>query len=233
MTELRNGQGSEENQADLQEYWFRIAEKNWSKSTKYKNVTLDLVKTGLWDPLEKDAFSFRSLAQLESLQLLDFLWHSFSEASTNHHVLIIAFLVTAKNREDLPAWDSFANDPERFASFFRRILSLSLDDSLSTTVRTLILSFLITSFQSLDNVLVRKECAPLVSISIWHNMSNEASRNRRFADNSQLRKAWRASNKRYEAAEEDQRARLRFERSWLFTLLLDFMSRVHRSDGGV
>ena len=233
MAEAQIGLGDEEFPANQQNYWTRLAQENWPKGRKYKKVTGDFVKKELWDPLEKDAFDVRSLVQLESLQLLEYLWHGFSDDSTNHHVLIVAFLVTAKDREDLPAWDSFANDPELFASFFRRVLSLSLDYSLSATVRNLILSFLITAFQSLDNGLVRKECAPLVSISIWHNMSNEASRDHRFEEHNQLKKAWRASVKRYEAAEENQRARLRFERSWLFTLLMDFISRVYRSVEGL
>ena len=233
MAEGQIGRGSAETQASQENHWIQLAQKSWSKGRKYKNVTVDFVKKELWDPLEKEDFDFKSLVQLESLQLLEYLWHSYSDASTNYHVLIVAFLVTAKSREDLPVWDSFANDPESFASFFRRVLSLSLDESLSVTVRTLILSFLITAFQSLDNGLVRKECAPLVSISIWHNLSNETSREGRLEGNVQLKKTWRASLRRYEAAEEDHKARLRFERSWLFTLLLDFISRLYRPSKGM
>jgi intron-binding protein aquarius len=109
---------------------------------------------------------------------------------------------------------------------------MSLDFSLAATVRTHVLSFILSAFQSLDNGLVRKECAPLVSISIWHNLATDSTRERKFEEASLLRKAWRASMKRYEATSEDQQARLRFERSWLYTLLLDFVGRLGDGNAG-
>lgn len=109
---------------------------------------------------------------------------------------------------------------------------MSLDPSLSAPIRTHLLSYLLSAFQSLDNGLVRKECAPLVSISIWHNLASEAARERKFEEHGQFRKAWRAAAKKYEAADEEAKAKLRFERSWLYTLLLDFIGRLHgRSEG--
>jgi len=109
---------------------------------------------------------------------------------------------------------------------------MSLDFSLTATVCTHVLSFLLSAFQSLDNGLVRKECAPLVSISIWHSLANDSARERKFEEAGLLRKAWRASGKRYEATDEDQQARLRFERSWLYTLLLEFVGRLNSEDAG-
>lgn len=110
---------------------------------------------------------------------------------------------------------------------FRRILSLMLDRTLSATVRTHLLCFLIYAFQSLDCAIVRKECAPLVSIGIWQNLSSEKQRETHLDQTTPLRKAWRASLKRYEAADEATKARLRFERSWLYSLLLDFLSLLY------
>ena len=109
---------------------------------------------------------------------------------------------------------------------------MSIDPSLSAPIRIHLLSFLLSAFQSLDNGLIRKECAPLVSISIWHNLASEAARERKFEDHSQLRKAWRAAARKYEAADEETKARLRFERSWLYTLLLDFVGRLYRAGEG-
>lgn len=106
---------------------------------------------------------------------------------------------------------------------------MSLDRALAVTIRTQLLNFLLGAFQSLDNGLVRKECAPLVSISLWHNLHGETARNRRFEEHGQLRKAWRASAKRFEAADEETQAKLRFDRSWLYTLLIDFVGRLYAS----
>lgn len=104
---------------------------------------------------------------------------------------------------------------------------MTLDYTLSATIRTHLLSFLISAFQSLDTGIVRKECAPLVSISIWHNISSDKKRDQKLDQTVQLRKAWRAAAKRYEAADESTKARLRFERSWLFTLVLDFFNQLY------
>ena len=123
--------------------------------------------------------------------------------------------------------DLFTDNPTEFSSLFRRILSMTLDVTLSATVKTHLLSFIITAFQSLDNGIVRKECAPLVSISIWHNLSSEKKRERKLDQSVQLRKAWRAAAKRYEAADDATKSRLRFERSWLFSLILDFFNQLY------
>lgn len=109
---------------------------------------------------------------------------------------------------------------------------MSLDTSLSTAIRTHLLSFLISAFQSLDNGLVRKECAPLVSISIWHNLASESARERNLERNGQLKRAWRASSRRYDAADQNVQARLRFERSWLYSMVLDFFGRLEERATG-
>lgn len=123
--------------------------------------------------------------------------------------------------------DIYADNPIDFSSLFQRILSMTLDKTLSPTIRTHLLAFVISAFQSLDSGIVRKECAPLVSISIWHNLSTEKKREEKLEQSVQLRKAWRASAKRYDAAEEAVKSRLRFERSWLYTMLLDFLNQLY------
>lgn len=128
--------------------------------------------------------------------------------------------------------DVFADDSTRFSSLFRRMLSLSLDVSLSSTIRTNLLAFLLGAFQSLDNGLVRKECASLVSISIWHNLASESGREQKFKEQGQNRKAWRAASRRFETADEESQAKMHFERSWLYTLLLDFVGRTYGARAG-
>ncbi|KAL9586971.1 MAG: hypothetical protein Q9212_000573 [Teloschistes hypoglaucus] len=224
-----SGEGGRPNLADLEgdNEWTQLAGKHWLGSTKLKRVKNDVVKIGIWDVLENENFQYRSLLILESLQLLEsYLWPGYDDSSTNHHVLLIAILVTVKNRENLQVWEIFKEDGQRFSDFFRRVLSMSLDSSLATPVRTHVLSFLICAFQSLDNGLIRKECAPLVSISLWQHLASEMARDGKFERHPQLKKAWRAATKRYDAADEPTQAKLRFDRAWLYTLLLDFSSRL-------
>lgn len=72
--------------------------------------------------------------------------------------------------------------------------------------------------------MVRKECAPLVSIALWHNLSSDQKREQKLDQTSHLRKAWRAAAKRFDAADDETKAKLRFDRSWLYSLVLDFLS---------
>jgi intron-binding protein aquarius len=125
----------------------------------------------------------------------------------------------------------FEEKPDEFSSMFRRVISLILDRTLATAVRTQLLSFLIYAFKSLDSGIIRKECAPLVSIGIWHNLSTEDVREAQLNQTTQLRKAWRAAMKRFDAADEAGKAKLRFERSWLYTLLLDFLNLLYEPKG--
>lgn len=126
-----------------------------------------------------------------------------------------------------PLIDIFSDDPSKFSILFRRILAMSLDDSLSLTIRTHILGFMISAFESLDSSLIRKECAPLVSIAIWNQLSSEETRNDRFEKYPSCKKLWRASGKKYDAADEEGKAKLRSDRSWLTQMILVFYNLLY------
>lgn len=208
-----------------------VARQHWLKITKRASkvkVKNDVLKREIWDALEKDGFQFKSLVALEGLQTLEsYLWPGYSEESSNFHVLLIVLLINVKRRERLDTWDLFTDRPVEFSGLFRRVLSMSLDSSLSWSIRTHILLFIIHAFQSLDCSIVRKECASLVSISVWHNLSTDKKRDQLLETQPHLRKAWKASAKRYDAADEETKARLRFERSWLYTLVLDYLNSLY------
>ena len=125
--------------------------------------------------------------------------------------------------------EHFGTKPADFSSFFRRILSMSIDRAQPINIRAQLVSFVIGAFQSLDSGLVRKECAPLVNVAIGQNLHSDAAREHQFEQHPMLRKAWRAAHKRFDAADEAMQARLRFERSWLYTLVLDFLDRLYNS----
>ncbi|KAJ5543140.1 CWF11 family [Penicillium sp. DV-2018c] len=210
--------------------WVQVAKAHWLNA-KVRKAKADVIKKQLWDPLEAEGFNTRSLLILENLNILEkFLWPTYTEDASNHHVLLIALIVSVKHREHLPIWDIFSDRPDDFSNLFHRILSMSIDQSISIRSRLSIISFIISAFQSLENTLIRKECAPLVSISVWHNLASDATRERIIAKAPALRKAWRASAKRYEAADDAAKAKMRFERSWLYTMLLDFFQRMNGPD---
>ncbi|KEY67456.1 hypothetical protein S7711_09839 [Stachybotrys chartarum IBT 7711] len=221
-------------EVEEQEHQFvQVARSQWLKGkatrTKVKN---DVVKQSIWDVLEREGFAYKSLLLLESLQTLEgYLWPGFTEDASNYHVLLIALIANVKRREHLDTWSIFETRPVEFSFMFRRVLSMLLDRTLSATIRTHLLCFLIYAFQSLDCDIVRKECAPLVSIGIWHNFSTEQLRDKQLDQAPQLKKAWRAATKRYEAADDSAKAKLRFERSWLYSLLLDFLNLLYSPTG--
>lgn len=209
--------------------WQSLAERHWSKPTnKARKVKTEVVKNEIWDVLEKQDFDFRSLLALENLQLLEkYLWPGYNADSSNFHTLLIALMVTVKRREGLSTWIIFNQLPDNFSSFFRRVLFMSVDPSLIPGVRTHVLCFLIGAFQSLDTGIVRKECAPLVSISIWNHLQSDELRDNKLEEIPQLRKAWRASSRRYDAADESTKARLQFEQSWLYSMLTSFINMLY------
>ena len=123
--------------------------------------------------------------------------------------------------------DTFTRNPEELSILFRRILSLSIDTTLPATSKLYLINFIISAFQSLEKSLIRKECAPLVSIAIWQNLHSETAREGLLDKHNSLRKAWRAAQKRYDAVDEAAQARLRFDRSWLYSMLVDFCRRLN------
>ena len=123
--------------------------------------------------------------------------------------------------------DVFLDQPDQFSSLFRRVLSLNLDNTVSSFAKLSLLSFIVAAFQSLEKPLLRKECAPLVTVSICHNFHSEAVREQILDRSVIARKAWRAAQRRYQAGDDTSNARFRFDRAWLFTLMLDFLRRVN------
>lgn len=229
------GQSGRPTVADLtgDSHLAKVARSYWLTTTPQK-VLSNVLEGEIWNHLESENFPYFSLLLLEQLQALErYLWPGYSEDSSNHHVILLALLVDIKRQERLPIWPPFAEKPDEFSNFFRRVLSLSIDSSLPVNIRTQLLKFVVEAFQSLDSGLVRKECAPLVSIGLWHNLHSGIAREQHFAKSLQLQKAWRAAGKKYDNADAPGQARLRFERSWLYTLLLDFLDKLYETETNV
>jgi intron-binding protein aquarius len=227
MAPSLNGSGRDnDTMREEMDEWEALARKYWIGRTAPSNVKPEVIKTSFWDPLEQGDFT--ALSRLEALQALElFLWPTYSDEASNHHVLLIVLLTNDKQRAALLDWSIFIARPEALSSLFRRVLALHLDTSLHISSRLPLLTFVLGAFQSLENEQIRKECAPLVSISIWHNMHSDAARDRLLEMSSARKKAWRTATKRYDAAPAAAQARLRFDRAWLYTMLVDFISRLH------
>ena len=96
--------------ADLQgeDHYAQLARGTWLDKKRPPKVQPKVVKEELWDHLEQDGFAFGKLLLLEQLQLLEaYLWPSFSENSSNFHVLLITLMLNVKRRENLPSWGMY------------------------------------------------------------------------------------------------------------------------------
>ncbi|KAK6341741.1 hypothetical protein TWF696_008805 [Orbilia brochopaga] len=187
------------------------------------NVVKDIYKA-----LEQESFSQKSLLLLESLQYVEqYLWPNYNEDSPDELVISMAMISAAKRGENIRFWGIFESGPASFPSFFRRILILLLSTTLPIIPKTHLLAFVTSAFQSLDTPLVRKECAPLVSIGIWQNFHSEEAIENHLKELPHFKKAWKAATKRLTLADSKTRARLNFERSWLYLIILDFISVVY------
>lgn len=51
--------------------WTLLAEKYWLRHTKSSKVNAQAVKSEIWDVLQSNGFQYRSLLNLENLQLLE------------------------------------------------------------------------------------------------------------------------------------------------------------------
>ena len=71
--EAQSFPGDRPSVADIEgeNHWTSLARKHWLKSSKVKKVKPDVIKTEIWDVLEKEDFDFRALLVLENLQVLE------------------------------------------------------------------------------------------------------------------------------------------------------------------
>lgn len=66
---------SEAGGTDGVDRWDSLAQKYWAKPLKKsQTIKSDVVRKEIWDVLEAESFDFRSILQLEGLQLLERLF---------------------------------------------------------------------------------------------------------------------------------------------------------------
>jgi intron-binding protein aquarius len=112
----------------------KLARKHWAQSNKAPNIKPGILKSELWDELEKEKFAYGSLLILENLQIVEkYLWPGFSDSASNHHILLLAIFTNVKRREGLQAWGK-----SRCACSDRRDSSDRIDRSLRRQARRIL-----------------------------------------------------------------------------------------------
>ena len=79
-------------------------------------------------------------------------------------------MLNEKFRENVPAWDGFAEYPDLIPIYFQKMFALRLDD-LKMHERVSFLVFFIHAFQSLENDAISKQVLRLVQLPLWHSLS--------------------------------------------------------------
>ncbi|KAK9325607.1 P-loop containing nucleoside triphosphate hydrolase protein [Lipomyces orientalis] len=204
--------------------FFDLAAANWAEDHEQPVEGADTVISGLFSELENEGFNERSLVILDYLLYLEkFLWPSWTYNAKDDHTILVAIAAVVKQRENTLNWDLFSKNEELFSDFFQRVLTLSSTSAIPIRTRTYIISFIDAAFRSLDSSLIRRECAPLVSISIWNSLHSLSTRDSLVNSSTGLKKSWRAATKKFEAADDVRKVRLRLERGWLYSIVLDVL----------
>jgi hypothetical protein len=55
----------------MSQSWEQLAKELWLSESDARNAKPEVIKSKVWEPLEAEAFGWRSLAFLESLQILE------------------------------------------------------------------------------------------------------------------------------------------------------------------
>ncbi|KAJ3221225.1 hypothetical protein HK099_003677 [Clydaea vesicula] len=204
----------------------------WGYDTQSCNIEkfdLKLVDKIYVEELEKNDFPIRKVMLLEYTHYLEnYLWPNFQEESTSlNHILSIVILINEKFRQKFTGvFEVLTTDSEKFSSFFRKVLELLLDEKLNYQTRCFLLIFLINSFSSQENEVVRSNVLKLVSISIWNCLVDEEVMEKLILTNTEFVKRWAREEKKFKKADEAQKKSILFQRSFLSKLIKDFLNTI-------
>ncbi|EFJ49751.1 hypothetical protein VOLCADRAFT_104194 [Volvox carteri f. nagariensis] len=160
----------------------KLAQRNWSNAARARHPP-PTFKPKLVSSIYRDELggagtrgpSFKRVMLLEVSQYLEnYLWPNFDpETATFEHVMSIVLMVNEKFRENIPAWACFHTREDAFPGFFKRVLSLKegREGKLRMHERTAYVLFMIRSFQSLEDEMVRAQVLRVVSLPLWHALS--------------------------------------------------------------
>ncbi|KAK9462172.1 P-loop containing nucleoside triphosphate hydrolase protein [Lipomyces oligophaga] len=208
--------------------WTLIANKNWLARPKVR-FNEDLVTT-IYSNLESKSFCAESLLILNHLQFLEkCLWPNWKSGSSDSHAMLLFIMIVVKRRRAELNWDLFAKKADFFSELTSKALSFSLDKTsgeLSYPV-ICISEFIGLLFESLQVPICRQSCASLVSIYTW-DWIDQPVREVLFQQHPQLKKSFRAMTKRYEAADELQKSKMKTEGYWLTTTLMTLLSYAYQ-----
>ena len=188
----------------------RVAKKSRSDAAHNKDLDdMQSLHLELFQAWQNDL-----LSEAGSVDVAEICSHYDGSNTTATLVLVISLLKNFGIDESFP-----------FDALFRHSLELLLAEESSTDVRSLMLEFFSRCLGQLDNPRIRAQIIPLTRISCWVHLSG-GSRDTLFDRYPHLNKPWASHVKKYENADADTRAKMDFDRSFIYSLLVLMVSSV-------
>ncbi|KAG0550887.1 hypothetical protein BDA96_01G376300 [Sorghum bicolor] len=157
----------------------RVATEHWGTPAAASAFDADLVRKIYATELRVEGRG-RKTVPLQRVMILEvsqylenYLWPHFDPAHASfEHVMSIILMVNEKFRENVAAWTCFHDRKDAFKGFLWRVLKLKEEErALNMAEKTNYLLFMINSFQSLEDELVRETILQLVSLKLWNTLS--------------------------------------------------------------
>ncbi|ERM94180.1 intron-binding protein aquarius [Amborella trichopoda] len=159
----------------------RIASENWSKTQDSASrppfdpkLVKEIYETELLVTSGSKPVPLQRVMILEVSQYLEnYLLPNFdSETSSFEHVMSMILMINEKFRENVAAWISFHDRKDLFQGFLKRVLLLKEEGRvMNIAEKTNYLLFMINSFQSLEDEMVRETVLKLVNLQLWCGLS--------------------------------------------------------------
>eukprot|EP00210_Caulerpa_lentillifera_P003794 g3624.t1 len=181
---IRMGQDTLTVQKIAEDKLTTIAKENWSSTSS--NFSTELVTQIYASEFASNGDSLpnnQRVTLLEMSQFLErYLWPNFDpDQSSREHLLSIILMLNEKFRQRTSPWDAFGG-------FFDRVVDLELNDCTIAEKWSYIV-FLTNCFLSLETEFVRSPILKLVSLPLWHSLSQDRRR-LEFQQQPSLLKKW-------------------------------------------
>ena len=155
-----------------------IANQYWGPGqTELKAYDAKVIEDIYETELKDSAIVSARLVLLElSSYLENYLWKHFHPTeATFAHIMSIVLMVNEKFRNSLISiWEPFHSNEKNFIALFKRVFELSTKHSSELTIgnKIAVLTFLIHSFQSLEDTTVRQCVLRLTNLRSWRALSS-------------------------------------------------------------
>jgi intron-binding protein aquarius len=112
--------------------------------------------------------------------LENYLWTHFTEDSCFEHTFSILMMVNEKFREGVPVFEALTLDPVKFQTFFKAVVSIADIFNVSLCAQeneqlvrqyVIYIHFLVNTFRSLEDPVVRSSTLRYFSLPLWGNLS--------------------------------------------------------------